>query len=106
MNCTIWRSTSTSAPFSASSANAIVEVVIVFSRIGWWVAPQPYPGTYGGHPLQRRSTLTDLHHVLGHHPQTGARGRAHLRIWQGHGTSAMCSAACAARPGSVACWEG
>lgn len=29
MNCTIWRNTSTSAPFSASSANAIVEAVIV-----------------------------------------------------------------------------
>ena len=29
MNCTIWRSTSTSAPFSASSVNAIVAVVIV-----------------------------------------------------------------------------
>ena len=29
MNCTIWRSTSVSAPFSASSVNAIVAVVIV-----------------------------------------------------------------------------
>ena len=29
MNCTIWRSTSMSAPFSASSVNAIVAVVIV-----------------------------------------------------------------------------
>jgi len=31
MNCTIWRRTSTSAPFSASSANAIVALVIVIS---------------------------------------------------------------------------
>src|SRR6185369_15741558 len=31
MNCTIWRSTSMSAPFSASSVNAIVAVVIVCS---------------------------------------------------------------------------
>src|SRR3954464_10368333 len=29
MNCTIWRSMSTSAPFSASSANAIVGVVVI-----------------------------------------------------------------------------
>src|SRR6187455_2237928 len=46
MNCTIWRSTSMSAPFSASSVNAIVAVVIVDISLdhGWWVAPQPYPG--------------------------------------------------------------
>jgi len=31
MNCTIWRSKSMSAPFSASSVNAIVAVVIVES---------------------------------------------------------------------------
>ena len=31
MNCTIWRNTSISEPFSASSASAIVAVVIVIS---------------------------------------------------------------------------
>ena len=46
MNCTIWRSTSTSAPFSASSANAIVEAVIVFS--------------FGQGLLGRTSTLSGL----------------------------------------------
>src|ERR1700752_3363594 len=67
MNCTIWRSTSMSAPFSASSASAIVEVVIVSS-------PDKVGGSHlnhirvihGDHP-RRASRLTDLHHLLGHH---------------------------------------
>lgn len=35
MNCTIWRSMSMSAPFSASSFNAIVAVVIVISFVDY-----------------------------------------------------------------------
>ncbi|OIQ84796.1 hypothetical protein GALL_333860 [mine drainage metagenome] len=54
MNCTIWRSTSTSAPFSASSVSAIVALVIVVpSDKDWWVAPQPYPDFTMATPITR-----------------------------------------------------
>src|SRR6476646_3296363 len=77
MNCTIWRSTWTSAPFSASSANAIVEVVIViFLGQVAWVAPQPYPGLTMATP-RRASNLKDLHHLLGHHPSPRPPRRSH-----------------------------
>lgn len=67
MNCTIWRSTSISAPFSASSANAIVEAVIVYPL---WIrvvgSHLNLIRTHDGHPL-RAADLKDLHHLLGHH---------------------------------------
>src|SRR5664280_3368723 len=84
MNCTIWRSTSTSAPFSASSASAIVAVVIVCSlqikvdgshlnlirahdghpvRVDQPLCGKPLRAT----PSAPRRTPKDLHHFLGHH---------------------------------------
>src|SRR5664280_2478695 len=92
MNCTIWRSTSTSAPFSASSASAIVAVVIVCSlqikvdgshlnlirahdghpvRVDQPLCGKPLRAT----PSAPRRTPKDLHHFLGHHHDARARVR-------------------------------
>src|SRR5664280_144192 len=92
MNCTIWRSTSTSAPFSASSASAIVAVVIVCSlqikvdgshlnlirahdghpvRVDQPLCGKPLRAT----PSAPRLTPKDLHHFLGHHRIEALRRR-------------------------------
>src|SRR5205814_8795184 len=102
MNCTIWRTTSTSAPFSASSASAIVALVIVNS-FGSKVDGSHLNliRTHDGHPdigpaAAARQAATgyalraqpsapcrapvDLHHFPGHQPQLppapSGRGRA------------------------------
>ena len=83
MNCTIWRSTSTSAPFSASSVNAIVALVIVVSfRQGLVGRTSTLSGLHDGHPHHQgrpargellRATpfaahrFKDLHHARGHY---------------------------------------
>src|SRR5450755_4953698 len=84
MNCTIWRSTSTSAPFSASSASAIVAVVIVCSlQIKVDGSHLNLIRAHDGHPERdsrryaasrfglrptRLAAMKDLHHFLGHQP--------------------------------------
>src|SRR5450755_2104106 len=84
MNCTIWRSTSMSAPFSASSVNAIVAVVIVDISLDRLVGrTSTISGTtmatptgdrrrraasrFGLRPTRLAATK-DLHHFLGHQP--------------------------------------
>src|SRR5205814_2805681 len=101
MNCTIWRSTSTSAPFSASSASAIVALVIVNS-FGSKVDGSHLNliRTHDGHPdigpaAAARQAATgyalrappsapcrapvDLHHFPGHQPSQPLATRAALR---------------------------
>lgn len=50
MNCTIWRNTSMSEPFSASSVSAIVAVVIVFPLVRLLGRTSTLSGTHNGHP--------------------------------------------------------
>jgi hypothetical protein len=83
MNCTIWRSTSMSAPFSASSVNAIVALVIVISfkdQVGGSHLNlirdhdghlrrrdhQPAARRFGLRPT-RLEDQKNLHHFLGHY---------------------------------------
>src|SRR5450432_927436 len=86
MNCTIWRSTSMSAPFSASSVNAIVAVVIVeisLDTVGG--SHLNHIRDHDGHPDRDRrrraasrfglrptrlAAMKDLHHLPGHQPAT------------------------------------
>src|SRR5450755_3841543 len=92
MNCTIWRSTSTSAPFSASSASAIVAVVIVSSlQIKVDGSHLNLIRAHDGHPVRVDQpprgkplratpyapcrTAKDLHHFLGHHRRIPWRPR-------------------------------
>src|SRR5664280_933859 len=97
MNCTIWRSTSTSAPFSASSASAIVAVVIVCSlqikvdgshlnlirahdghpvRVDQPLCGKPLRAT----PSAPRRAPKDLHHFLGHHRSGHAGQQSRLAL--------------------------
>lgn len=90
MNCIIWRRTSTSAPFSASSADAIVALVIVISfmdrfggshpkliRTSRWPPPEGSgrcaASRFGLRPtrLAAQRVKEDLHHLPGHQPPIG-----------------------------------
>src|SRR5450432_2017332 len=90
MNCTIWRSTSMSAPFSASSVNAIVAVVIVeisLDTVGG--SHFNHIRDHDGHPDRDRrrhaasrfglrptrlAATKDLHHLPGHQQATRPKG--------------------------------
>src|ERR1700712_918749 len=101
MNWTIWRKTSTAAPFSASSANAIVEVVVIV------VAPDKVGGshlnlirTLDGHPCSGRldsKTYTTCRDI------TARAEVAHFRIagarWPRFACGAGRFAGCEARRG-------
>src|SRR5688572_1783461 len=98
MNCTIWRSTSTSAPFSASSVNAIVVAVVIVDHSSDYrllgshlnlireptvatpfrdAAARRAASRFGLRPT-RLAAPKDLHHFLGHQRNPTARELEHL----------------------------
>lgn len=80
------------APFMASSASAIVEVVIVILLTRLVGRTSTISGSITVATPSQGATLTDLHHFLGHHPRPGT-----VREICGLGATSACSGVMRAR---------